>query len=50
MDQIHLPDPVLEDINNLREENRKLANRVIELENELRKCHKNCEGCEDENI
>ncbi|MDE6420864.1 MAG: serine O-acetyltransferase [Lachnospiraceae bacterium] len=36
MDQIHLPDPVLEDILLLKKENDELAERVAQLENELR--------------
>ena len=36
MDQIHLPDPIMEDITSLRQENSKLCNRVIDLENQIR--------------
>lgn len=36
MDQIHLPDPVLEDILMLKKENDELAERVAQLEQELR--------------
>ncbi|MDE5819799.1 MAG: serine O-acetyltransferase [Lachnospiraceae bacterium] len=36
MDQIHLPDPVLEDILLLKKENDELAERVAQLEKELR--------------
>lgn len=36
MDQIHLPDPIMEDITGLRQENSKLCNRVIDLENKIR--------------
>lgn len=36
MDQVHLPDPVMEDITLLRRENSALCNRVIDLEKELR--------------
>ena len=36
MDQIHLPDPVLEDILLLKKENDKLTERVAQLEQELR--------------
>lgn len=36
MDQIHLPDPIMEDITSLRQENSKLCNRVIDLENKIR--------------
>ena len=35
MDQIHLPDPVREDISVLQKENSQLVNRVLELEKEL---------------
>lgn len=35
MDQIHLPDPVKEDISVLQKENSVLVNRVLELEKEL---------------
>lgn len=36
MDQVHLPDPVMEDITLLQHENSALCNRVIDLEKELR--------------
>jgi len=36
LDQIHLPDPVKEDITVLQRENTELTNRVIDLENQLR--------------
>lgn len=36
MDQIHLPDPVMDDITILQKENSALCNRVIDLENELK--------------
>lgn len=36
MDQIHLPDPVMEDITILQHENSALCNRIIDLEKELR--------------
>lgn len=36
MDQIHLPDPVLDDILLLKKENDELSERVAQLENELR--------------
>lgn len=42
MDQGHLPDPVWEDLRNLRLENTALVNRVLELESELKNCKKNC--------
>ena len=36
MDQIHLPDPVKEDISILKQENSELVNRVLDLENEIK--------------
>lgn len=36
MDQVHLPDPVMEDITVLQHENSALCNRVIDLEKEIR--------------
>lgn len=36
MDQVHLPDPVLDDIKVLQQENTELTNRVLELEKELK--------------
>lgn len=50
MDQIHLPDPVQEDINVLRRENTDLINRIEELEYELRVCHENCGGKHNEDL
>lgn len=40
MDQIHLPDPVREDIKVLQQENSELVNRVLQLENEIRSLKK----------
>ena len=40
MDQVHLPDPVMEDITLLQHENSALCNRIIDLERELRKIKK----------
>lgn len=40
MDQIHLPDPVQEDIKVLQQENSELVNRVLQLENEMRSLKK----------
>ena len=37
MDQVHLPDPVKEDIAQLQKTNTELTNRMIELENEIKK-------------
>ena len=36
MDQIHLPDPIMEDITTLQRESSELCNRVIDLENKLK--------------
>ena len=40
MDQCHLPDPVLEDIKVLQKENTELTNRLIDIENMLKKVNK----------
>lgn len=40
MDQVHLPDPVQEDIKVLQKENSELVNRVLQLENEVRSLKK----------
>lgn len=37
MDQVHLPDPVMEDITILQHENSALCNKIIDLEKEIRK-------------
>lgn len=49
MDQIHLPDPVKDDINVLKHENSELVSRVIELENDI-KFLKKQKGINDEDI
>ena len=36
MDQVHLPDPVKEDISVLQHENAELVNRVLDLEQTVR--------------
>ena len=36
MDQVHLPDPVKEDITILQHENAEIVNRVLDLEQALR--------------
>ena len=41
MDQVHLPDPVREDIANLQKENSALINRVLELEKRCKELEKN---------
>lgn len=40
MDQIHLPDPVMEDLAVLQHENEELTNRLIDLEREMRELKK----------
>lgn len=40
MDQVHLPDPVKEDIANLQKANSELINRVLELEAEVKQLKK----------
>ena len=40
MDQVHLPDPIKEDIQNLQKANTELTNRLLDLENELRQLRK----------
>lgn len=45
MDQVHLPDPVMEDITVLQHENSALCNKIIDLEKEVRELRcKNCGG------
>lgn len=46
MDQVHLPDPVMEDITVLQHENSALCNKIIDLEKELKKLR--CQSCEEE--
>lgn len=55
MDQIDLPDPVQNDIQNLQKENSALCNKLIDLENELKEIRKEVEqgrkcGEQNENI
>ncbi|MCR5357655.1 MAG: serine O-acetyltransferase [Lachnospiraceae bacterium] len=40
MDQVHLPDPIKEDIQNLQKANSELTNRLLDLETELRQLRK----------
>lgn len=40
MDQVHLPDPIKEDIQNLQHANSELTNRLLDLEQELRELKK----------
>ena len=40
LDQVHLPDPVREDIMTLQKENSELINRVLELEVEVKRLEK----------
>lgn len=46
MDQVHLPDPVMEDITVLQHENSALCNKIIDLEKEIKKLR--CLSCEKE--
>lgn len=48
MDQIHLPDPVFEDIVALRHENSMLCSRVLDLERQLRELQKEAFGAKEE--
>lgn len=48
MDQVHLPDPVMEDITILQHENSALCNRVLDLEKEIRQLQKKG-GCSMDN-
>ncbi len=43
MNQTDLPDPVREDITNLQHANTELTNRLLELENEIKRMQKNTE-------
>lgn len=43
MDQVHLPDPVMEDITVLQHENSALCNKIIDLEKEIKELR--CKGC-----
>ena len=36
MDQVHLPDPIMEDITCLQQTNTVLCNKIIDLENEMK--------------
>lgn len=49
MDQIHLPDPVKEDISLLQKSNSNLANKLIELEEEIKVLKANSGICETRN-
>lgn len=40
LDQVHLPDPVREDITNLQHANSELTNRLLELEQEMRQLNR----------
>ena len=40
MDQIHLPDPVMDDINVLKHENSELVTRLLELEDKIKELQK----------
>lgn len=43
LDQVHLPDPVKEDLSTLHHANAELTNRIIDLERELRELKRNKE-------
>lgn len=45
MDQIHLPDPVMEDITVLQHENSALCNKLIDLEKEIKELR--CKACQE---
>ncbi len=47
MDQVHLPDPVMEDITLLQHENSALCNRLIDLEKELKELRSQNSGKEE---
>ena len=49
IDQTGLPDPVREDINNLKEANAELTNHIIKLEEELRFLKNDASGKTEEN-
>ena len=42
MDQVNLPDPIKEDIQNLQAANSELTNRLLDLEKELKQLKKDC--------
>lgn len=44
MDQIHLPDPIKEDIQNLQHANSELTNRLLDMENEMKLLKKELSG------
>ncbi len=46
MDQVHLPDPVMEDITLLQHENSALCNKLIDLEKEIKELR--CKNCKEE--
>lgn len=45
MDQVHLPDPVMEDITILQHENSALCNKLIDLEKEIKELR--CKSCQE---
>ena len=47
MDQVHLPDPIMEDITLLQHENSALCNRLIDLEKELKELRSQSSGKEE---
>ncbi len=46
MDQVHLPDPVMEDITVLQHENSALCNKIIDLEKQVKELR--CKNCKEE--
>lgn len=46
MDQVHMPDPIKEDIQMLQKENNALYNRLVDLENDLRRLKRKHKGGE----
>lgn len=49
MDQVHLPDPVKEEIAGLQKANSELINRVLELEDQMRRLRRNAKREENRN-
>lgn len=45
MDQVHLPDPVMEDLTVLQHENTALCNKLIDLEKEIKELR--CKSCQE---
>lgn len=49
LDQVHLPDPVQEDIVSLKKSNAELTNHLLELEEKMRELQKSLHNIEQEN-